>query len=267
VCASATQAQPPIAEWQKITKIKLLETTRDEVVALLAPTSFSSSRNDYAEYFYAEDSVVQVRYSNGTCSGEFEEWNTPEGTVTEVVVRPKAPIPAGEIGIDYSGFRKERTDPQRKSVYVRYDKDSGRAVSVFSGRIDSIYLFPSRQNYARLCNNAQVRNYYASKRWAREPMLKNVIIDYNSPANVTALSLGAIDGDERMISVSTTAVDPENDVLTYDYKISAGKIVGRGAKVVWDLSGVGTGTHSIAAGVDDGCGICGKYITRTVTIP
>jgi hypothetical protein len=98
-------------------------------------------------------------------------------------------------------------------------------------------------------------------------MLKDSIIDYNTPANVTGLVLSGIAGDKRKIAVVTTAVDPENDVLTYNYKISGGKIVGRGARVMWDLTEVPSGNYTITAAVDDGCGICGKYITKSVTVP
>jgi hypothetical protein len=70
----------------------------------------------------------------------------------------------------------------------------------------------------------------------------------------------------RLIEVSTAASDPEGDVLTYNYEVSAGKIVGQGKKVVWDLTGVRPGTYLITAGVNDGCGICGMTKTRRVEI-
>jgi hypothetical protein len=71
---------------------------------------------------------------------------------------------------------------------------------------------------------------------------------------------------EMAVSVKTTAEDPEGDVLTYSYTVSGGRIVGTGAKVYWDLSPVRPGTYTITAGADDGCGICGKTITKTVTV-
>ena len=67
-------------------------------------------------------------------------------------------------------------------------------------------------------------------------------------------------------NVSTTAVDPENDVLTYNYTVSGGRIVGTGANVSWDLTGVNPGTYTITAGVDDGCGICGETKTQTIVV-
>ncbi|MEO6655241.1 MAG: hypothetical protein ABIO36_04095 [Pyrinomonadaceae bacterium] len=72
--------------------------------------------------------------------------------------------------------------------------------------------------------------------------------------------------DSSTVSVQTTASDPENDVLTYNYTVSGGRIVGQGAKVDWDLSGAQPGTYTITTGVDDGCGVCGKTDTRTVKV-
>jgi hypothetical protein len=72
--------------------------------------------------------------------------------------------------------------------------------------------------------------------------------------------------DNTTIVIRTTAVDPENDVLTYNYTVSGGRIVGTGANVSWDLSGLSPGTYTIVAGVDDGCGLCGQTQTKTVTV-
>lgn len=44
--------------------------------------------------------------------------------------------------------------------------------------------------------------------------------------------------DGTTVNVSTSATDPENAVLTYNYTVSGGRIVGQGANVTWDLSGV-----------------------------
>lgn len=114
----------------------------------------------------------------------------------------------------------------------------------------------------------------------RNPRIVDVL---NRPANVTALSVsdtnivlpcpagmvpasGAVCNDATTVTVATTAVDPENDVLTYNYTVSGGRIVGTGANVQWDLSGLGAGSYTITAGVDDGCGLCGQTQTQTVTI-
>jgi len=104
----------------------------------------------------------------------------------------------------------------------------------------------------------------------------------NKPADVNSLTLSQSQinlpcqpgfksasggcNDSTTINVTTAAADPENDVLTYNYTVSGGRIVGQGANVQWDLSGARVGTYTITAGVDDGCGICGKTQTQTVAI-
>ncbi len=77
---------------------------------------------------------------------------------------------------------------------------------------------------------------------------------------------GANCTDDMSVNVTTTAVDPENDVLTYNYTVSGGRIVGQGANVQWDLTGSPAGTYTITAGVDDGCGVCGKTQTSTIIV-
>lgn len=72
--------------------------------------------------------------------------------------------------------------------------------------------------------------------------------------------------DEMSVNVTTAASDVENDQLVYNYTVSGGRVVGSGANVSWDLSGVRAGSYTITAGVDDGCGICGETKTQTVEV-
>lgn len=72
--------------------------------------------------------------------------------------------------------------------------------------------------------------------------------------------------DNKTISVTTKASDPENDVLTYNYTVSGGRVIGSGANVQWDLSTAQPGTYTITTGVDDGCGVCGKTNTQTIKV-
>lgn len=106
----------------------------------------------------------------------------------------------------------------------------------------------------------------------------------NKPANVTVLALsdeilvhscppghirhpaGKSPSASMDLDAAVTALDPEDDVLTYNYTVSGGRIVGTGANVKWDLSEAAPGTYTITSGVDDGCGICGMTQTKTVTV-
>lgn len=114
----------------------------------------------------------------------------------------------------------------------------------------------------------------------RDDRVREVI---NPPANVTALTLGqdtvtipcppqtkpregTTCNDNQTVTVATTAVDPDNDPLTYQYTVSGGRIVGQGANVSWDTSGLKPGTYTITSAVDDGCGFCGQTQTKTITV-
>lgn len=105
----------------------------------------------------------------------------------------------------------------------------------------------------------------------------------NNVANVTDLKLSASklvlpcrpgqssrEGSKRpksmIVDVATKAFDREGDVLTFSYTVSGGRLVGTGQNVKWDLNGLDPGKYTITAGVDDGCGLCGKTWTEDVTV-
>lgn len=122
---------------------------------------------------------------------------------------------------------------------------------------------------------------YVAQVWfgRRQPRQEEII---NQAANVDSVTLSDTDitlpcppgqrstsgqcNDERTISVATRATDPENDPLVYNYTVSGGRIIGTGANVQWDLSAAQPGTYTITTGVDDGCGICGRTNTQTITV-
>lgn len=107
-------------------------------------------------------------------------------------------------------------------------------------------------------------------------------VTFNVPANVDSVTvsdaviwLGCPPGqrsrsgkcaDDFSANVTTVASDAENDVLTYNYTVNGGRIVGQGANVTWDLTGLRPGTYTITAGVDDGCGFCGQTKTTTIEV-
>ncbi|MGD9629976.1 MAG: hypothetical protein AB7V18_12105 [Pyrinomonadaceae bacterium] len=69
-----------------------------------------------------------------------------------------------------------------------------------------------------------------------------------------------------ILKVKTTSVDPEGDLVKNYYTVTGGRIIGDGANVFWNLHKVRPGTYTITASVDDGCGVCGAKITRTITV-
>ncbi|CAN5442073.1 hypothetical protein BH10ACI1_BH10ACI1_34560 [soil metagenome] len=105
---------------------------------------------------------------------------------------------------------------------------------------------------------------------------QNIIVEYKPIVTNLTLSrteivaacfiIDSCSNNNQLIEITTEAYDRENDVLIYYYQVSGGKIIGKGAKVVWDLSGVKAGTYTITVGADDGCGFCGVTKTETVIV-
>ncbi|MBK8464427.1 MAG: hypothetical protein IPL32_01220 [Chloracidobacterium sp.] len=94
--------------------------------------------------------------------------------------------------------------------------------------------------------------------------LSDTVITLPCPAGTKSRSGSC--NDNKTVSVSTKASDPENDVLTYNYTVSGGRVIGSGSNVQWDLSTAQPGTYTITTGVDDGCGVCGKTNTQTIKV-
>ena len=278
-------AQSPLAEFDKVKEIKLLEFNRDDVTKVFSDykASVSNKPNEY-DWFSTKDATIRVSYASGKCSDNFEDWNVSEGKATEIEISLTTAISLKDSGIDFTNYKKEKEYVNLARAYIYHNKDSGIAFEVYKNKIYKIYLIPSKENYPLLCDTERVQNYYSSQSWFNVDLKERIYIPgrpLNQPADVVNLNLSlteitaACDGDGsnqscfnklRSIFVSTIGKDSENDVLIYDYKVSGGKIIGQGANVVWDLSGVKPGTYTITAAVDDGCGLCGKSITKTVVV-
>lgn len=261
---------------ERVRKIKLLESTRDDVKRTLAEYE-ASDDDDHFQEFSIEDVTVEVSYASGICSDDADErdssniWKAPEWRVTRVAVTFEDPVKLEDIGMTLSELTKEQRDEDDPEDFLLYSKSLGLIVETDEDGVGEITFIPPQSNSGKLCNNAAAaRKFYSSNtKLVESGFVRRNIVDANYPANVTALELSATEIrtlSNRLISVEATATDPENDVLTYTYTVSGGVIRGTGAKVVWDLTTVQPGNYAITAGVDDGCGICGKTITKTVMV-
>lgn len=205
-------------------------------------------------------------------------WNTGAWKATKIVVWLDDPMKIETLGFDLSTFKTQK-NPADDDIY--FNKDLGIAfVADEDGETNKIIFFPSKTNSSKLCNTEKAKKFSTAEDWFGTDELRNKEIGHRVP-DVTDLILSATEiktecadnktaknrsKDAAKIKVATVAVDPENDVMTYEYVISGGKIVGMGANVVWDLTDVAPGTYTITASVDDSCGVCGKTVTKAVVI-
>jgi len=101
------------------------------------------------------------------------------------------------------------------------------------------------------------------------------------PASVTNVELSQTEialscptgencSDNKIIKVKTVAVD--SGEIKYVYTVSAGKIIGEGANVEWDLSDAKPGSYTITTGISqpifggERWEIFGKTMTKVVVI-
>lgn len=296
VCGFAF-AQTPHDAIEKVKEIKLLESTRDDVQR--AFINYESDDYDFEEHsqeFFSDVADIKVSYSSGKCQenaadeDEDEEyrndvaeiWNVVEWKATKIVIDFDESVKIEDVGFNLSEFKKQKRfpDDEESDLFVYHSKNSGIALIGDEQEIEKIIFYPPKGSHSKLCDNEKAKKFASDENWFGADELESSV-DESGPADVTDLVLSAeeiiadcADKTENKnrsekvnkISVKTVAVDPENDVVTYNYTVSGGKIVGQGANVVWDLTGVQPATYTITAGVDDGCGVCGQTKTQTVVV-
>jgi hypothetical protein len=239
----------------------------DEVVAGIA-LDFPVNK-----YFQPILEARTTQYVGGRTPNAFE--NNPFDGLAGVRI-----FPARWFGLSFA-YRHHFNQQDRDS----FDDESTTTSSVFvpgAGTVPSRTITTSFSGVPQGFQTSSdphgfIVQLFAGRRDKRQAEIINV------PANVTNLTLGQTTvtlpcaagfqpregttcSDVMSVSIATTAVDVENDVLTYNYTVSGGRVVGQGANVSWDLTGVRPGTYTITAGVDDGCGVCGQTQTRTITV-
>jgi|GEM_PF-1926661 len=72
--------------------------------------------------------------------------------------------------------------------------------------------------------------------------------------------------DATEVQVHVDASDSEGDLLRYKWKVTGGKVVGKGPTVVWNLAGVRPGKYTITIKVDDGQSDLVATQSRTVVV-
>jgi hypothetical protein len=77
------------------------------------------------------------------------------------------------------------------------------------------------------------------------------------------VSSSVCSNNDRRLTLTTTIEDLGGDALIYNYKVSAGKIEGEGAQVIWDLSDAVNGEYTATVSVKNKSG---PSTTATLTV-
>jgi hypothetical protein len=150
-------AQSPLAELDKVEKIKLLESTRVAVLKILAEYELVIS-DDFRHYQqFSNDKVhITISYADGNCADDLEDWNVPEWKVTSIEISPKNEIQIENSDIDFSKLTKERHYANYPKSFVYHDRDSGVAFEVNENKIQRIVLFPLKRLH---CGTHKIRHF------------------------------------------------------------------------------------------------------------
>lgn len=247
------------------------------------------------EWVSTKNMMIRFSYSLGNCSDETdEEWNVAKGKVTEINVILRKSVNAKDLNIDLSKLERIREDEDDEideeeeedpDDFVYYDKDKNVSYGLSDGEIKNIKFTPAENNFSALCSTEDMREFVSHQEWLLNKLRQRPYISSGGRpfANIAELvlskneltascptddSLPAESDDEYFKIVVATkgeSSDP-TDILTYNYTVSGGRIVGSGANVTWDLSGVKPGSYTITTGADNGCGVCGITKTETVIV-
>lgn len=270
--ASTANAQQTKATIERARQITLLQDDSIKVRGILHDLIADNDPTDSSDDFEMDGTTIEVFYGANDCEEEDDAvWDVPTGKAFRVEIEWDSDVTAADLGIELSKLEKEQVYTGNEDRFIYHDKNKGFAVEVDEGLVSKVILFPAKSSNAKVCDSKFAKEFVSYKSWFGSKQLKDRtgIICVAGPANVTALGLSTdelFNLAQKKVNVTVTAVDPENDPLVYVYVVSAGKIVGSGAKVIWDLSGVGPGMYTITAGVDDGCGLCGTTKTQVITI-
>lgn len=271
---STALSQLPANLLKQLSQIKLLESNRNDLKRILIGFD-ATDYDDHFQRFSNEALDIEVTYSSGECADDSDEedaseiWNVPEWNVTRIEISLEEAVDVRAIGFDLSKFKKEPRFIGSTDSLVFHDKFRGLAFKTVRGGIEQIIVYPSKNKVANLCKRmSAAKGFYTRKGWfSAEKPDDSISCGLSASVNNLELDVEEIEeGSSRIVAVAASASDPENDVLTYRYIVSGGKITGSGANVVWDLTGVPPGTYIITAGVDEGAGIMGRTVTKTVVV-
>lgn len=293
-----TEAQS-LPELDKVKQIKILKSDRDEIRKIFANYELEKRKFDwyyednwgYLDMFYSPNAEIKVSYSEGKCKeANSRAFNVPEWKVEYVKISLNQPIKLKDFFPYLSTYKKEKIYKDVPDLYAYYNMDLGIIYRVYKNEIQEINLIPPSKSYSLMCDKKREKILTLNQSIFDQPLKFRTRPGMSAevPINVIGLELSrseiiltcnTINSTEnkncadnvKVITVISLTKDFYNytgldRAKSYYYKVSGGKIIGSGKIVQWDLSDVKPGTYVIESAVDDGCGFCGRMVSKTVMV-
>lgn len=235
-------------------------------------------QSDHSTYYRFSENVY-VSYSSGNCKDATVDdsdwihgflgpdvWNVSAGKIVRVTFELKTPVDLKDLGINLAKYKRERLYRIYRDYFVYFSKSEGIAIKAWGDQVDSITFSPPSEHFRYLCDSPIVRKHYSNDKWrVISEKSKDYCVVFNKPASVRNVSVLRSE-EENVFNIVVTADDPENDVLTFTYLVSGGRITSKGANATWDLSAERPGTYEIKVAADDGSGPRGLWAFEKITI-
>lgn len=238
-----------LPELEKVKEIKLLESTRDDVRRILGGYKLEAEEQYHYDWFSKDGVEIRVDYSEGNCE-EFRSdgFKVSEWKAIYIIIEFNSPIKPKDLKINFSKYKKEKKFYDIDDLYVYYDKESGIVLTVRDSEIGTIEFIPPSQYYGLMCDEEKAKKLSATSSIFEDELKDRFGIPYCPVAGVGELNFSQVEviascnssdstGDKtcsresKTVDIFTIANDPDGDSLTYEYKVSGGKIIGYGAKV------------------------------------
>ncbi|MBK8147767.1 MAG: hypothetical protein IPK58_06000 [Acidobacteria bacterium] len=146
-CLSVGVTSAASPEWlEKMKQIRLLESKRQDVVALFGPAK--PAGNALIDTWGLVDGSLSAIYASGECVAKTENgktkllgWRVPKDTVIEISFSLNKPVSPKKLGIDLSRLRGEQVRDQTGALYFD-DETAGAFYYAVNGKITEVGFYP-----------------------------------------------------------------------------------------------------------------------------
>ena len=226
--------------WQGIVPMR---STMEDVARVLGPAAAMAPGR--AAFSFA-DKVVHIEFAHSLTSRLKCERDVPEGTVLSIRVTPSSPPSVRDLRRKLTGLQRFVSQDEFFEGYeIYFDDRNGVVAQVSEGRAEWIlYIAPAR--YRNRCSGLYRSDPldYLDVPHQEHP----VPVCTEIKADRVKVAVG------EQIGLTAIASDPDADILQYRWTATGGHMVGTGASVMWDTTGLEPGAYTITAQVEDGSG-------------
>jgi hypothetical protein len=129
--------------------------------------------------------------------------------------------------------------------------------------LSSNVAFP--RNHSAFNNPAVTPTPQSSMKIEKIELDKEMVVIPCPPTNSLPTEDSLSCNDNMLVTVKTSVKNAEN-VSRYNYSTSGGHIVGKGAIIAWDLSGVRPGNYTITVDIEVSSKNLGKSLTKNIEV-